>query len=137
VVVDLGLPNALDALRSSGARIALVCRATVPGVRRVEQVLTALGEQLMVVAAVGPSRWPGAVTASQGPRLWALRSANAVVTVPWDRRLEVTGATNSPLPKPVTAAGRAVLGLLDAARPGEVTATSAPPAAPRRKGTRR
>jgi hypothetical protein len=137
VVIDLGLPSALDDLRSSGARIALVFRPTVPGVRLVEQVLTALGDQRAVVAAVGPGRWPGPVTASQGPRLRALRAANAVVTVPWDRHLEVTGATNSPLPKPVTAAGRALLGLINAARPGDAIATSAPKAAPRRKGITR
>jgi hypothetical protein len=137
VVVDLGLSTALDAIRSSRARVAVVCRPTVPGVRLVEQVLTALGDQPVVVAAVGPSRWPGAVNASQGPRLRALRSANAVVTVAWDRHLEVTGATNSALPKPVTVAGRAVLRLLDAAYPDDAITTSAPSAAPRGKGTRR
>jgi hypothetical protein len=135
VVVDLGLPRALDRLRASGARVVLVCRPTVPGVRLVEQVLTTLGEHLVALAAVGPGRWPGAVTASQGQRLRALRAADAVVTVPRDRHLEVTGATNSPLPKPVTAAGRALLGLIDAAYPGDV-ATSAH-SAPRRKGNTR
>jgi hypothetical protein len=135
VVVDLGLPQALNRLHASGARVVLVCRPTVPGVRLVEQVLATLGDGLVALAAVGPSRWPGEVTASQGQRLRALRAADALVTVPRDRHLEVTGATNSPLPKSVTAAGRALLGLIDAAHPGD--ATTSAHSAPRRKGTTR
>ena len=56
--------------------------------------------------------------------------------MPLDRRPEVTGPTASALPRSVAAAGRALLGLIDAARPGELTTTSAAPA-PATKGTRR
>ena len=52
-----------------------------------------------------------------------------------DRRLEVTGPTNSQLPKPVATAGRSLLGLIDAAHSGAVTASAQ--SVPRRKGTTR
>lgn len=123
-VVDLGLPAAaeLGRLSAAGVRTVIVCRATVPGVRLTEQVLGQVLGQVtgapIVVAAVGPRRWPGEITASLGPRLRELRSGGRVVPVPTDRRLEITGPDASPLPKPVRAAGRALWQLLDAAGPG-------------------
>jgi hypothetical protein len=136
VVVDLGLPtpDSLTRLATTGCRIVVVCRPTVPGVRLAEQLLNSVTGRVMV-ASVGAGKWPGEVSASLGPRLRALRSANAVVTVPADRRLEVTGPTNSPLPKPVATAGWSLLGLIAAARSGDATASAQ--AAPPRKGTTR
>ena len=136
VVVDLGLPtpDGLARLAASGCRIVVVCRPTVPGVRLAEQLLNSITGPV-IVASVGAGKWPGEVSASLGPRLRALRATNAVVPVPADRRLEVTGPTNSPLPKPVATAGRSLLGLIDAARSGDATASAQ--SAPRRKGTTR
>jgi len=136
VVVDLGLPtpDGLTRLATSGCRIVVVCRPTVPGVRLAEQLLNSVTGPV-IVASVGAGKWPGEVSASLGPRLRALRATNAVVTVPTDRRLEVTGPTNSPLPKPVATAGRSLLGLIDAAHSGDATASAQ--SAPRRKGTTR
>ena len=136
-VVDLGLPASqnLARLAADRTRTVVVCRPTVPGVRLVEHVLSQLGEAPVVVAAVGPRRWSGEVTASLGPRLRALRAAARVVAVPPDRRLEVTGPTHDPLPKPVRTAARALLGLLQDADPG-ATATS-PSSAPTPRGTPR
>lgn len=119
VVVDLGQPDQgnLALLGQAGCRVVVVCRLTVPGVRLLEQTLAGLPDSAVVVAAVGNGKWPGHVVASQGPRLRALRADRRVVAVPIERRLEVTGPTNSPLPKSVLAAGRAILGLIDGTRP--------------------
>lgn len=118
-VVDLG-PLASTHLASPaafGARTVLVCRATLPGVRRTEHMLRRLSEAPVVVAAVGPRRWPRQLTATIGPRLLALRDAGRVVPVPIDARLEITGLTSAPLPRRVLAAGNALVALLDAADP--------------------
>jgi hypothetical protein len=136
VVIDLGLPtpDGLARLATSGCRVVVVCRPTVPGVRLAEQLLNSVPSPV-IVASVGAAKWPGEVSASLGPLLRELRATNAVVPVPADRRLEVTGPTNSPLPKPVATAGRSLLGLIDAARSGDATASAQ--SAPRRKGTTR
>lgn len=119
-VVDLALaePENLARLVADRARPVVVCRPTVPGVRLTESLLAQMARQPAVIAAIGPSRWPGEVTASLGPRLRALRAAGRVVSVPTDRRLQITGPTSSPLPKPVRSAGRQLLELLDGSHPG-------------------
>jgi hypothetical protein len=136
-VVDLGLPAPanLAQLSADQPSVVLVCRVTVPGVRLADHLLAHLHGAAVVLAAVGAGRWPGEVVASLGPHVRALRESGQVVTVPEDRRLLVTGPTNSPLPKSVAAAGRALLGLIDTARPGGVTTTAQ--GAPRRKGATR
>lgn len=90
-----------------GARLIVVTRASVPGVRQTEGVLDLLGEPA-VLAAVGPRRWPPVVTASCGPRLRAAVVAGRLVRVPLDRRLAVRGLTADRLPPRVAAAGRAL-----------------------------
>ena len=131
VVLDLGSPmvEGLTRLFTGGCRTVVVCRPTVPGVRLAEQILNAVTGPA-IVASIGGGRWPGEVSASLGPRLRALRADNAVVTMPTVRQLEVTGLTSSPLPKPVAAAGRSLLGLIDAAHSGDATTS-----ARRREGT--
>jgi hypothetical protein len=127
-VVDLGLaaPEELTRLLAGDrTRLVVVCRPTVPGVRLTEHVLDQLAPQPVVVTAVGPSRWPGEVTASLGPRLRALRAAGRVVPVPMDRHLEVAGPTSFPLPKALRSAGRLLLELLDDSHPGAVARWSA------------
>lgn len=121
-VVDLGLaaPNDLSRLAVDRGPCVVVCRPTVPGVRLTEQPLNQLAGQPVVVAAVGPTRWPGEVTASQGPRLRALRAAGRVVPVPIDRRLQVTGPTSASLPRTLRMAGRSLLYLLDDSHPAAV-----------------
>ncbi len=138
VSVDLGLVPADAVADVAGGLVVVVCRATIPGVRLTEQLLDRLADSTVVVAMLGGRRWPGEVTASAGPRLRALRDANRVVTVPLDGHLAVTGPTHVPLPKAVLAGGRALLGLIDAARPGDVSAPPTPAqTAPRQKGTTR
>lgn len=118
-VIDIGLPAPADLprLATARSRTVVVCRATLPGMRLTEQVLNRLNAALVVVAAVGPPRWPGEVIASLGPRLLELRAAGRVVPVPVDGRLQIAGLTGASLPKPVLAAGRALWALLDADRP--------------------
>jgi hypothetical protein len=114
-IVDLGLPNAeqLRRIAASFLRVVVVCRPTLPGFRLTEHLLAAAPELAVVLAAVGPVKWPREVAATAGPRLVELRASHRFVTVPWDRHLEVTGPTSSALPKPLIAAGRALLELLD------------------------
>lgn len=120
-LVDLGLSDdVLAGPMVDRTATVVVCRPTVPGVRLTEQLLDRLGERPVVIAAVGPSRWPGEVSASLGSRLAAQRDGGRVVAVPVDRRLALCGLTSGPLPRPVLAAGRALLGLL-----GAVVAASA------------
>ncbi|MCU1613201.1 MAG: uncharacterized protein JWO98_741 [Frankiales bacterium] len=131
-VVDLGLaaPEKLTRLVADRGRPVVVCRPTVPGVRLTEQLLAQVAGQSVVVAAVGLTRWPGEVTASLGPRLHALRADGRVVPVPMNRRLQVTGPTSSPLPRPLHAAGRSLLELLDDTHPGAATRSLAPTTRP-------
>ncbi len=128
VVVDVGWP-ARHVLGGRGwvaglvraGRVVLVCRATVPGLRQTEHLLAGLtgiagvegvAVRPVVIAAVGPGRWPGAVRAGCGPALRAARAAGLVVGVPTDRHLESHGLTADALPKPVAAAGRQLTALL-------------------------
>ena len=125
IVLDLGLP-AGEVLAARGwlaqlldaARLVLVCRPTVPAVRQAEQLLVDLQSiHPVLLAAPGSGRWPGAVTASCGPAMRAIREAGRVVTVPLDRRLEVDGVTADPLPRPIAAAGKALAAQLMADQP--------------------
>jgi hypothetical protein len=120
LVVDAGwsLTTALldsPELSLGGARIVVVSRVTVPGLRQTERVLATVegqGGGEVAVAAVGPARWPRVVEVSCGPRLRAVRSQGRVVPVPVDRRLTTIGLTGDRLPKPVAAAGRSLAALL-------------------------
>jgi len=117
-ILDLGLPavGSLERIARDVRRIVVVCRPTVPGVRMVEHLLAQLAGQAqltVLVAAVGPARWAGEVTATVGPRLRQLRTGGLVVTVPVDRHLEITGLSQAPLPRSVLVAGRVLLELLD------------------------
>lgn len=121
----------LDVERAAGrpggsplpAAVVLVFRVTVPGVQHAERVLAELGQSggiapgncPVLLAAVGPDRWPGVVTSAAGPLLGQRQRGGQLVSVPVDRRLERTGLTGSPLPKAVAGAGRDLLRLLEPA----------------------
>ena len=115
-VLDLGLPSSrcLSWLAARTPRTVVVCRLTVPGVRQAEQLLAQVGGWPLV-AAVGGSRWPGPVLASLGPRLRDLREGGQVVCVGLHSGLQMSGPTQARLPRPVAAAGRALLARLDPA----------------------
>jgi hypothetical protein len=83
----------------------LVCRATVPSVRRAESVL--MEQPARVVAVVGATKWPSPVRSSLGPHLHAASTAGGVVFFPREASLEVNGLTADPLPAiTLRAAGR-------------------------------
>jgi len=115
-VVDLGTYGAgpLDGPDWADAALVVVCRATVPGLRRAEQTLHRLGRPAPV-AVLGPARWPGPVRSSAGARLAERRRAGLVVAVPLDRALELTGVCREPLSRRLAASGRALLAVMDAA----------------------
>ena len=118
-VLDLGLPapENLAQLAAARTRTVVVCRPTVPGMRLTEHALSQLAEQPVVVAVVGPARWPPAVHANCVPRLRELRSQGRVIRVPVDRRLQTAGLTGDRLPRGVEAAGRSLATLLIPAVP--------------------
>jgi len=119
-VIDLGAVPAplMGRLARGQSRTVVVCRCTLPGIRLVEQLLGQLPGPPVAVAALGAGRWPGEVRSSVGPVLAKLRAAGRVVNVPTDPGLECTGPSSAPLPKAVTAAGRALLDLINDPRPG-------------------
>ena len=121
LVVDVGWPawQAVDATGwvaalLASARLVLVHRPTLPGIRQAEHLLAELlpVDRLPVVACVGAARWPRVVTASCGPLLGEIHAAGRLVAMPVDQRVEVTGPTADPLPAPVGAAGRVLARLL-------------------------
>lgn len=137
VVFDVGLAGAGGWASVEVAELGpviVVCRPTVPGLRLAEQLLGTLPRSPAGVAVIGDDKWPREARASSGLLLTAMRSGGAVVPVPPDRHLEVTGLTTAPLPAKVTAAGRALLALIDAAHQAGA-ATNTATAAPRMEGT--
>ena len=130
VIVDLSGIGAVGEPGNGLVREApvtvLVAHTSVPGMQAVDRIVGrwqalpsvdasdrgAVFEHRVIMVAVGPRRWPGAVTASLSPRLARLRRSGRVVPVPVDARLWVTGASSAPLPPRVRAAARTVLTLL-------------------------
>lgn len=124
-VVDLGhRPGLVEAVGGWAGPVVVVCRASVPGMRRAELVLAGLAGPALV-AVVGPARRPGPVRASRGPHLRHLEQAGAVVCVPQDRRLAGTGLTSAPLPRKVAAAGRRLRQLTLTPPPGPAGSAAA------------
>ena len=108
---------------ASAVAVVAVCRVSVPGVQHLEQLLGplldtqlppggAIGNRQrrpVLVAALGPGRWPGPVTSATGPLLRTIKAAGHVVPMPLDRRLATVGPTSNALPRAVTSAGDALL----------------------------
>jgi hypothetical protein len=88
----------------------LVCRASVPSVRRAESILS--GRRARAVAVVGAGKWPRPVRSSLGPHLRAAWVSGGVVFFPHDSALEVNGLSAEPLPTTTLRSAATVLGLL-------------------------
>ncbi|SDT00124.1 hypothetical protein SAMN04488543_2816 [Friedmanniella luteola] len=103
-----------DQIRGDAPAVA-VAVATVPGLRQLEVVLSALGP-VAVAAVVGPAyrRWPTALKGSRGAGLRRLEAAGRLVVVPHDRRLALHGLDSTPLPAPLLEAARQIHSLLAA-----------------------
>jgi hypothetical protein len=101
----IGLSNPIWELARQ-QQVVVVCRATVPGVRRAELALAAL-DRHVTVAAIGARRWPREVEASFGRRLAEVVDSGRAVLIPTERSVELNGVDAEPLPKSVaTAAAR-------------------------------
>lgn len=87
-----------------GLPVVVVCRATLPSIRRAEAAIAACPEG-PVVAVVAANRWPRTIVASLGPGLASAADAHRVVFVPHRRVLELNGVDAEPLPAKVLAAG--------------------------------
>jgi hypothetical protein len=119
-------PTVVDGAQGPLDREVLVCRPTLPSVRRAEQV----SGRATLVAVVGASRWPKPVAASLGPSLAAASRSGRVVFVPHSRHLEVNGVDAEPTPSHVVAAVGRLAELLWGDLGGE-------PPGPRWRGLRR
>jgi hypothetical protein len=104
---DLGEGAAVSFMAGllDAAAVVVVCRATVPSIRRAELSLGQRAIACPVLAVLGPARLPGSAAATAGPAVRALIEARRVIAVPVDGRLQLAGVTSGPLPKPVAAAG--------------------------------
>lgn len=101
-------PTVVDGAQAALDREVLVCRPTLPSVRRAE-----LGsKRATAVAVVGASRWPRPVALSLGPALATASSEGRVIFVPHSRHLEVNGVDAGPTPSAVLAAAHRLVGLL-------------------------
>lgn len=85
----------------------LVCRASVPSVRRAESILRE--RRARAVAVVGAGKWPRPVLAGLGPYLHAAWSSGGVVFFPHESALEVNGLSAEPLPTTTLRAAARVL----------------------------
>jgi hypothetical protein len=98
----------VDGAQAALDREVLVCRPTLPSVRRAEPG----SSQATAVAVVGATRWPRPVALSLGPAMAAASSEGRVIFVPHSRRLEVNGVDAEPTPSTVLAAAHRLVGLL-------------------------
>lgn len=108
-----------DTARGAG-HVVLVTTATIPGIRRLESVLAALGHRpedrlgdrlgyQITVAVLGPRRkkWPKGVEQAGGAAIRHVLSGDRFVEVPLDRDLQIRGLDTRPIPTAVlTAAAR-------------------------------
>lgn len=89
----------------------LVCRATVPSVRKAELILERAHP--LAVAVVGASKWPAPVRSSLGPAMQAAWSVEDVVFFPYESALAVNGLTAEPLPVSTLRAANRLLDLAE------------------------
>jgi hypothetical protein len=91
--------------------VLAVTTATVPGLRRLENVLAVLGAARPVAAVLGrpQRRWPRELTAALGPHTTAVEADGRLLAVPTDLGLAVRGPDTSPLPSALLTAAQAVL----------------------------
>lgn len=101
-------PTIVDGAQAALDREVLVCRPTLPSVRRAEPG----SGRATAVAVVGASRWPRPVALSLGPALATASSEGRVIFMPHSRHLEVNGVDAGPTPSAVLAAAHRLVGLL-------------------------
>lgn len=91
-------------------RVVLVTRASIPGMARLEVVLSTFGpERCWVVVVASPRHLPRPVERSLGPQTRALRAAGRVITLPSNPDLAMSGITTEPLPRSFEATAHLML----------------------------
>lgn len=107
----LGVSCWLTELVRSAPCVVLVTAATLPGLRRLENTISLLGESVCVAAVVGRpvKRWPRTLAGGIGGTTRRLIEVGRLVSVPASPALRVTGITPAPLPQPLLAAANDIL----------------------------
>ena len=115
-VIDLGGSLARNRLVSTRwlqtAPLVVVATATVPGLRRLEHLLSDPPARF-ALAIRGERRWAAHMTAYLGPTTKRAVAEGRSVTVPYDPHVALHGLNPDDLPKPLVAAGARLLQLLD------------------------
>jgi hypothetical protein len=108
----LASPGWLGDVARDGARLVLVGRATVPGMRKLENSLALVGQVRCWAAVTGASarRLPGPVGHSMGPLTRHLVQDDRLVLLPDNAVLAVSGITTDPLPRSYTPVASRLLG---------------------------
>jgi hypothetical protein len=119
----------LAQLVTAAPALVVAATATIPGLRRLEVTLAALGADQVHVGVLGPRRkkWGRPVEGSLGAATRALDTSGALVEIPLDRALATHGLTSAPLPQPLLNAASQLLDRLHA------PATPRPAARPQRR----
>ena len=95
----------------------LVCRGTVPSIRKAELLLDRT--RPMVVAVLGVSKWPSVVRSALGPLLREATNSGGVVFFPHVRNLEICGLTAEPLPESMLRSAVRLLEFIEYWKPTE------------------
>jgi len=113
----------LARLVTAAPALVVAATATIPGLRRLEVTLAALGADDQStgvhVGVLGPrrKRWGRLVEGSLGPATRALDTRGGLVEIPLDRELAAHGLTAAPLPRLLLNAASRLLDRLPTAAP--------------------
>ena len=90
----------------TAATVVAVTTATVPGLRRLEDVVEQVGGERTIAAIVGPPyrKWPRSLIPSAGRSTRLLLEQQRFVVIPRSPALAVAGLDSAPLPVPLIAA---------------------------------
>ncbi|MDN5715647.1 MAG: hypothetical protein L0G89_00275 [Janibacter sp.] len=96
--------------------VLVVTTATIPGLRRLEGVLSLLESTRVVAAVIGPrpKKWDHGVKTSMGRLTSRLDDAQNLVEVPSDKTLATHGVDTTPLPPALLSAADHLLRLIEA-----------------------
>ena len=96
-------PGWLAGAVQGAAQVVLTATATIPSLRRLEAAVQMLGPVPVCAAVLGPARkkWPRALQHSAGAVVRELEDDGALVMLPLDAHLAVSGLTPAGLPTPL------------------------------------
>lgn len=117
----------LAELVTTAPTLVIAATATVPGMRRLEVVLDAVGSSQVIAAVLGPRRkkWGRSVEGSLGSATRALDAVDGLIEIPLDRDLAVHGPTSAPLPQPLLTAAAHLIDRLPSPTTASVAGTDA------------